>query len=182
MSNRLYLFVMFGLMTLAFHLAYILSVPNVEMGKLFTRISAEAGVNKFAILNENKANRLLKHNPKNIVATVCLFDLSSGPVQIKGVIAGNYWSLSIYSERGDIIYTLNDRQAAAKKIFITIDRAPNKNLHPVKVNDNKLNGAHARISSEHQQGLVVIRSGIDLPNQDEYLKKTANALIMQELN
>ena len=167
MSGRFYVAAVFILMTIAVHLAYILFTPGSKLADATADISARNGVNSFAILDAATANELVKHPSSDMVVAVCVFDLSSGPVRIFGSVAGHYWVMSVYSQRGDVIYTLNDRQAASETIEVTITRQQADNPDaPRDLTASTLGVTAAQVVSPDPQGLVVIRSGLSLPNQE----------------
>jgi uncharacterized membrane protein len=167
MSSRFYAVVVFVLMTIAVHLAYILFAPGSRLGDALTEFQSKHGVNNFAVLDAASANKLLKHSPSDMIVAACLFDLSSGPVKVFSKVTGRYWVLSVYSNRGDIIYTLNDRQAASDKVNVTINRqlAGNPDA-PAGASGPAAEGIVAQVVSSSPQGLIVVRSGVSLPNED----------------
>ena len=138
------------------------------MSSLIADYGSVNGANTFSVQSEAAANKFLKHNPADIVTAVCLFDLSTGPVKVSSEVVGNYWSLSVYSSRGDIIYTLNDRQAASEKVAITIHRKGDNNVQS-PTQGEKSPGGEAAVASEDWQGLVVIRGGVSLPHQSAFI-------------
>ena len=168
MSQRVFYLIMFVLMALATHLAYILFVPNSQMSALLAEYGSANGVNKFTVQDEQSANKFLKHHPADVVSAVCLFDLSTGPVKVSSTVVGSYWSLSVYSSRGDVIYTLNDRQAASERVNVTIHRSGDTD-QPVLPQASGTDAGEASVASEDWQGLVVIRGGVSLPHQSRFI-------------
>ncbi len=170
MNGRFYAVVVFVLMTIAVHLAYILFAPGSKFSDAVTDLASMHGVNNFAVLDAETASKLLKHAPSDMIVAVCLFDLSSGPVKVISTVTGRYWVLSIYSKRGDIIYTLNDRQAASEKVGVTINRqlAGNPDA-PATGSDSTPDGIVAKVVSNDPQGLIVVRSGLSLPHEEAVL-------------
>lgn len=168
MSQRFFFVMMFVLMALATHLAYVLFVPRSQMNALIADYSSANGANTFSIQTEAAGNKFLKHNPSDIVSAVCLFDISTGPVKVSSEVVGRYWSMSIYSPRGDIIYTINDRQAASEKVVVTIHRKGDDSVQLPNPNVASSSG-EAAVASEDWQGLVVIRGGVSLPHQSSFI-------------
>lgn len=155
-------------MAVAVHLAYALFVPRSEMSTIMAAFASENGANTFAVSPETVANNFLKHSSADVVVATCLFDLSTGPVKVSSSIVGNYWSLSVYSSIGDVIYTLNDRQAASDEVMVSIHRKGDV-VEETPGSGNELHGSEAAIASDHWQGFIVIRAGISLPNQYEFV-------------
>lgn len=53
----------------------------------------------------------------DLLYSVCVFDVSEGPVQIKvNPALSNYWSVALYASNSDNFFVVNDRKAAGKPV------------------------------------------------------------------
>ena len=158
MTGRSFWISSFLLVAIASHLAFVLFGNRLDDRTLYEELVAVTGVNKIHALDATQAQQLSSTSDDNLVHVVCAYDLSDGPVRLTATFPEAYWSVNIYSLKGDIIYTLNDRQANTGKLSIVLGLAS-----PEEANDEKQQKAAAQeiqVVTDSARGLAVLRSSI----------------------
>lgn len=122
MMQRLFWIAAAGLAALALHLAYVLFMPGLEMGGMIDRFANLKGRNDLALLSPDE-ERLLPVGLPEMETAACAFDAASGPVTVDAVIPDSYWTISVYSRAGELLFTLDDRQAGLDRMRFVL-RAP----------------------------------------------------------
>ena len=123
MMQRLFWILCTGLCALAIHLAYVLFMPRLEMGNLIQRFAAEKSSNELALLLPAEARAYFKADYAEMVTAACAFDVASGPVSLDAIIPDSYWTIRIYAAGGELLFTLDDRQAGLKRMRFVVKRA-----------------------------------------------------------
>lgn len=100
----------------ATHLGVVLFSPGVSMASVMKRFHTAAPSNAMTVLGADVVGTVLRENNPDIVYAVCPYDLSGGDLLVDASIPEFYWALSIYSDRGDNVYTLNDQQAGVSHL------------------------------------------------------------------
>jgi len=98
------------------HLATVLFSPAVSMVSVMSRFHSAAPTNQMTVLGPDVLGTVLREPNPDIVYAVCPYDIAAGDLRIDASIPEFYWALSIYSERGDNVYTLNDQQAGVSHL------------------------------------------------------------------
>jgi uncharacterized membrane protein len=97
------------------HLVMVLALPNLIMGIAIKRIAANAGgVNK--ILHNPRVtpqNQAIVRSSPDLAYSLCVLDLSDGPVRIVLGPSQNYVSAAFYSANTDNVFTLKAAQFGA---------------------------------------------------------------------
>lgn len=122
---RLYWFVTAIFLAMGVHAAFVLSMPAFVLERSIERISSEAGTNTFFVLPLEEQRRLFPTYPPLSVIGACAFDVSKGPVDFSADMPVGFWTLTIYSSSGDVIYALNDTQAGTGRFTVNLKKAPN---------------------------------------------------------
>lgn len=149
--QRLFWIVTTALAALALHLAYVLFVPGMEMGNLIQRFAAEKGSNDLALLLPDEARIFFKADYPEMVTAACAFDAAKGPVTIDAAIPDSYWTISIYAAGGELLFTLDDRQAGLDRMRFVVTRAGQE--APASPD-----GEVIRVESPHDSGLVLVQA------------------------
>jgi uncharacterized membrane protein len=111
----------FGLVVLSVMIFFITRViviqkaPISVMSNIENRIaSASGGWNKcfHNQLYGPRKNSARRANPDSIISSMA-YDLSEGPVRIKGKTWPRYWSISFYQQNSDNFFVLNDLDLAS---------------------------------------------------------------------
>jgi uncharacterized membrane protein len=106
------------------HLGYVLIAPSFAMQRLIGAGEDGTPVNRFVLLDAPEQMRLLGETEQEAVSAKCLFDISNGELSVAAEMPDTFWSLTIYSDKGADLYTINDRQAGIDKFKLTVKRAP----------------------------------------------------------
>lgn len=123
MMQRLFWIVCTGLAAIALHLAYVLFMPGHEMGNLIQRFAAEKGRNDLALLLPEEAQDYFKADYPEMITAACAYDAASGPITMDAAIPDSYWTISIYAAGGELLFTLDDRQAGLDRMRFVLTRA-----------------------------------------------------------
>lgn len=126
MISRLFWIVGMLLLAVIIHLSYTLFGPRVAMGGIEAQAAQFAGgFNRMAVLDPQEQAALLEGTGPASVTAVCAYDLSQGDVTLRARMGSGPWTLTLHSARGINIYALNDAQAGAEQVTVTIKRISN---------------------------------------------------------
>jgi uncharacterized membrane protein len=129
------------------HLAIVYAAPRLMMGVAIQRLSEASGVNAWQVSDRVTArSRAIIRPSPDFAYSVCVYDLSHGPVVIHAAPWEAYWSLSLYGANTDNYFVLDDREAryGAEITLVRAGRA-----HP--------EGAATVIESPSRRGVALIR-------------------------
>ncbi len=174
MTNRFFHLTAFVLLTVASHLAYILLSSGSHIEERALDFASLNGVNQFAAPDHRAA---LKHSLDaglGAASVACVYDLKDGPLQLSVPIVGPYWSLTIYSLKGDVLYTLNDRQADSPNVEVRVLHG-NASSDEIAAGKQENRPDQSKIVSPDRQGLIVLRALADLPGQKNHLAEELSA-------
>ncbi|MDP9137212.1 MAG: DUF1254 domain-containing protein [Pseudomonadota bacterium] len=163
MKQRLFWILAVVLLVTAVHLAYVLFVPKLEMGRLLTAGSLEEGANRFIVLPERNAVLILGQQSRAFVQGICVFDLGDGPVHVKLEMPQSYWMANVYSRSGDNIYSLNDRQISEVPFSIIIERQKSKLFGEEPEEEPIVQDAAFKVATRDRSGLLVVRVFVQDP-------------------
>lgn len=122
--SRLYWLAVAIVTAVAAHAAFALFVPAYWFSERLARIAGDKGTNSFFILPPKDQARLLPGLPRNGVTGVCLFDVSRGDVTLSANLPDGLWVTTIYTDRGESIYSVNNRQSGSNVFNVTLSLAP----------------------------------------------------------
>lgn len=99
------------------HVATVWAIPRVIMSKVFSGIGGNAGVNTFISppLATAKSRTIVRPSP-DLAYSICILDLSKGPVRVEVPLTEPYTSAALYSATSDNFYVRSDRNADGKPI------------------------------------------------------------------
>lgn len=106
------------------HLSYVLIVPSFAMQRLMGETTDAGQINRFVLLDATEQMRLLGEAGTEAVSGKCIFDISKGELSVAAEMPDTFWSLTLYSDKGADLYTINDRQAGIDRFKLTVKRAP----------------------------------------------------------
>ena len=104
------------------HIAALLLVPHFASNDAWSRISALGPEYGFAIVEpagEGTAGIIEVHDPEFTIAA-CRFDLERAPVHIPAPLGVRFWSVSIFNDRGQSIYSFNDRNSSTGALDLAV--------------------------------------------------------------
>lgn len=108
----------------AAHAAFALFVPSWMFSHEIRRMAADQGVNHFFILPPEDQAQLFPGLPRQGVAGICLFDVSKGNVTLAADLPDGFWVTTIYTDKGEPIYSVNNRQSGANVFNVSLSLAP----------------------------------------------------------
>lgn len=105
------------------HYATVWAIPRVIMSRTIMALSGAAGVNAFfhPLRADQAARRVVRPSP-DLAYSICIIDLSEGPVRITVPVADSYASLALYSDVTDNFYVTNDQDVDGDTIEILVTR------------------------------------------------------------
>jgi len=101
------------------HVAYVLYMPRLDMRErldALSRLSHPAGA--FRVLQGRETALLARMPLRHMLHGVCVIEPARGRVEMIARVPAGYWSLTVYSDSGDVIYTLNDRHVDADSLNV----------------------------------------------------------------
>ena len=124
MLNRLYWLITATVVAVAVHAAYMLIAPGVALERSITAMGAVSARNVFRVLRPEEQLGLFPAYPASNVIGVCAFDVSKGSIELSANMPDGFWTLTIYSRRGGVIYALNSEQSGTKSFTVSLSKAP----------------------------------------------------------
>ncbi len=153
------------------HIAYVLYMPRLDMRErldALARLSQPAG--GFHIL-QGRQTALLAHAPlRHMLHGVCVIEPARGQVEMIARLPAGYWSLTVYSDSGDVIYTLNDRHVDADRltvIFRMRKETPSGLPEVPRLREGKL-----VVPLASKRALAVLRTYVDVPGLRKRIFRT----------
>ncbi len=106
------------------HLALVHAVPRILMEAAMERLS-EGRLNAWVVAEPvtPESRQIVRPSP-DFAYSVCVYDLSRGPVTIRVAPWGQYWSLSLYAANSDNYYVIDDREAQQGQTIVLARRRP----------------------------------------------------------
>lgn len=147
------------------HVAAVWAAPRIIMAKVMSRIGGSEAVNSFVEPARATADtRWVVRPSPDLAYSVCILDLSKGPVRVRVPLTGPYTSVALYSSATDNYFVENGREAASPALDILV--APPGASKPANVPE----GARL-IEAPAMKGLVLVRRVIESDAAFEALDK-----------
>ncbi|MCA3561511.1 MAG: hypothetical protein IOC82_10845 [Aestuariivirga sp.] len=108
----------------AAHSAFALFVPGWWFSREVRQLAHAHGKNSFFILSPAEQARLFPGLPRFGVTGLCVFDVASGDVTFAAQLPDGFWIATIYTEKAEAIYSVNNRQSGANSFAVSLSRAP----------------------------------------------------------
>ncbi|GGD93898.1 membrane protein [Aureimonas endophytica] len=89
----------------------------------------------------------------------CRFSLAEGPVRLRSDVSTSFWSASIYSRRGDNLYSINDRSAVGGRFDLLVGSADQ--LGDAKAASPDPNETTIPVEFSEGSGSLTIRALVD---------------------
>jgi uncharacterized membrane protein len=111
-----------ALVAVVTYVAALWATPHVIMAKAMDKLGA-GGINVMRHQGLPTAeNRWIVRPSPDLAYSICVFDLSMGPVKIDAFVPPRrYWSLSVFDANTDNIFSINDR-AVSDRYALTLSR------------------------------------------------------------
>ena len=147
-----------GLLTaIIVHAGLVLAVPALTLQRSLAGLAAAAGRNHFFIMKEADQAQLFPTYPRLSLVGACAFDISGGPVDLAGNMPLGFWTLTIYSGSGDVLYAANDQQAGTNAFTLRLQRAPGLlDMLKDQPNDESPVGSAWTVKTSEATGLAVL--------------------------
>jgi len=116
-KTRLFWILATILLAVVTHVSLVLFSARVSLPKRFETIM-QGRVNTFQVLDGKALAALTRRPLKHMLYGGCLIVPGAGRVEMKTSIPDGYWSVSVYSEQGNVVYTLNDRHLGVDALTI----------------------------------------------------------------
>ena len=152
-----FFWVLFTLITsVCVHIAYILFGPEYVMANKFSAIEELDGT-RFKVVNGADLKGLIQSRDPGIVMAVCAFDVSKHPYLISIPAWKTYWSLTIYSSKGNVFYSIHDRQVSAGTLVVKLEQKTGDDA----VVEQGTSEAETLVNTPSKKGLAVLRARAD---------------------
>lgn len=172
MSGKFFWLVVCSIFVLVGHLSYVLFFPPYMMEQKLSTSFVSNISPSFVVLDPAQTKELFPSEDPNVLHGVCPFDVSQGTIKISIAPYQHYWSLSIYSQRGDSYFSINDRQSIDSKLKIFIRQAADSEL-PDEQKQQELVADKTIIDAPALKGWAVLRLQI--------YNKAARAAIAEQM-
>ncbi|HEY7750459.1 MAG TPA: DUF1254 domain-containing protein [Aestuariivirgaceae bacterium] len=171
MRKRLFWIAAVLLLAASVHLSYVLFVPNIEMNRIMAAASETHGANRFLVLSEEEATRIMGQQSLAFVQGICVLDLRSGPVLVTLDTPSTYWMANVYSRNGDNIYSLNDRQVSEVPFSIIVEQKKT-NFFSFESEEPPAEDVAFRVATGDRNGLFVVRIFVQDPAYRKRITRT----------
>ena len=108
----------------AAHAAFALFVPVWWFSREVAQLAHEHGRNNFFILSPEEQAKLFPGLPRFGVTGVCVFDVARGDVTFAANLPDGFWITTIYTDKAEAIYSVNNRQSGANSFTVSLSLAP----------------------------------------------------------
>lgn len=142
----------------AAHAAFALYVPGWWFSRAVEAMAAAHGENSFFILTPDEQASLFPGLPRLGVTGLCIFDVSKGDVTFSANLPEGFWVTTIYTDKAEAIYSVNNRQSGANTFNVSLSRAPNLIEQVIQATDKERPEIDSgwTVDSPQAKGLAVI--------------------------
>ncbi|WP_421695811.1 hypothetical protein [Aestuariivirga sp.] len=143
----------------AAHAAFALFVPGWWFSREVSRLSHAHGKNSFFILTPEEQAQLFPGLPRFGVTGVCVFDVAKGDVTFAADLPDGFWVTTIYTDKAEAIYSVNNRQSGANSFTVSLSRAPGLIEQLLKATDKEAADeidSGWTVTSPEPKGLAVV--------------------------
>jgi uncharacterized membrane protein len=139
------------------HLGTVLYLPTTATQDAYARISAVSPVNAVVALPApSSENTIVPFMDPAFAASVCRYNLDSGPITLRAPVSPAYTSVSFYTNKGVAYYAINDRAAGRRVIELELMTKAQREELP---EDEETAAADKLIvESPSETGLIVLRA------------------------
>jgi uncharacterized membrane protein len=142
----------------AAHAAFALYVPGWWFSRAVGSMAASHGENSFFILTPDEQASLFPGLPRLGVTGLCIFDVSKGDVTFSANLPEGFWVTTIYTDKAEAIYSVNNRQSGANTFTVSLSRAPNLIEQVIQATDKEKPEIDSgwTVESPEPKGLAVV--------------------------
>jgi uncharacterized membrane protein len=158
---------------LALHAGYLLFAPGLALGRSIVASGVAIDQAAFRILAQSDQSALFPTYPPASVFGLCAFDVTANPAKISASMPDTFWTLTIYSRSGKVIYALNSRQAATSSFTVSLSRAPSLIESLLKTSAEDLSSQDGwTVSAAEPKGIAVMWVPVGEPAQRAAVERT----------
>jgi uncharacterized membrane protein len=132
------------------HVALLGLAPNLIMAKVMDKLTGDNALNQLHHSPRIDATHRVVVSPSpDLSYSICVYDLSNGPLQLQVPNPGQYVSVAIYGDNTDNFYVKNDKTMpkVGLNILLTTDALTVPELKP----------GQQLVTSPSAKGLILIR-------------------------
>ena len=160
------------LLAIAVHASYVLFTPRMEMRARMQRL-AGGKANAFRVYSGEDLAALTKKPLKYMLYGGCLIDTDEGAVEMSARIPRGFWSVTVYSPSGDVVYTLNDRHADLDKLAIVFRKK--QSGADGEIQAPRLRGGKLMVPLDSSRALAVVQAYVWHPGMRQRVSEQLNA-------
>ena len=101
------------------HICIVLLIPSFGSRDAARQISENTEPYKFKRINATSGISIANSDPF-FKYSVCPFNLTEAAIQVNGENMPDFWSVAVFDEGGQVIYSLNDRTAINKALRVIV--------------------------------------------------------------
>ncbi len=124
MRHHLFWFAVALATAISTHAAFALFAPGWWFSREVARMAAAHGENSFFILTPEQQAKLFPGLPRLGVTGLCVFDVARSDVTFSANLPEGFWVTTIYTDKAEAIYSVNNRQSGANAFTVSLSRAP----------------------------------------------------------
>lgn len=140
------------------HILSVLAMPRLAERDAYARFAEIAPVNQLRLISPDEAARLLPYEDPAMAMAVCRFDLSQGPLRLRGNLAGGGLLLLSFRDRlGRAFFAMTDRGTSRGRLDVII--ATRAQLDAIEAQDEEdETPAELRLPARGATGFILLRA------------------------
>lgn len=156
------------------HILVVLTIPRNVSHSAYVKIADFGPDRSFALLPEViPGDEPLPSLDPAMKHASCRFQLDDGPIQFTATIPAPFWSIGLFNDAGEAVYSLNNRTAGAETLSMLVltpeqlsilRENPPENLEDLIV-----------IETEDQNGFVLLRAFVPHPSEADRISTALQA-------
>jgi len=153
---------------LLLHIIIVLSVPHFTTRDAYSRVLAEGDANRFVMLGPKPDAVGLANGDPTLRVAVCSFSVTEGPVQVTSSGQVPFWSMVVYDNGSNEVFSMIDRTSVAGEPDVVI--ATPAQLNSLRKNLPEDAAQSILVEMPSDNGFVVLRTWVPLPSLEEAAK------------
>jgi uncharacterized membrane protein len=105
------------------HLSYVLFAPSILFQRSLASLTNNAAANTFFVMAPEAQVKLVPGASAQDIVGLCLLDLSAGKITFAANVPKSLWTIAIFSQSGQQVYSINDVEAGTSQFSIELKRA-----------------------------------------------------------
>jgi uncharacterized membrane protein len=170
MIRLLYWSIAAVLVAIAVHIGLVIFMPRQEMSERLALAAGGSTMNALTVKSDG-AREILGYHPGDSVYAFCPFDLQGGQLVFDALMPATLWAITIYSGRGETLYSVNSRQAGVDNFQISVNKAPDFLTQVTSdVDTGEINDGW-QVKTSQDKGLIVVWAATSEPFQRSSVAK-----------